>query len=569
MMNNNIFQALATEKDEVTLEVSHSTNAWTNRQGIRESDDKLKLSSDISTSRTNHMPNHIPNRREFPSIVNESNTDNGWGTVSYSKKKTSNKYDQHVNGGATRIMNIPVSQVRLDDNKPIRSSYASMAKSTTHQQHQQPQQNIRRSIQSSTIDDKTDIKRKTFTAQSAPRSTGEVVLPEYYKNRMGEDKNQYEIPQYEYEWIKRVGGLEKSESIENMWKGAMTCAISYFENNDYLQRNKFFANKINAGLAENEKMQENLIETICMQTTAILFHRLIKSDSVETVKTLLNSLPLYKAVNMHNYGSKYGTAAYSRIRLKYIDDLRIANNKKQQANKEEIAEAKKRIRDTNDRWNHYILQSVWNGNNPTHDCLYYGAYHSFEALLQHYLSTDMYVQLNNMLLVPNIQNESHYDIVENGKKSCEKQKAYIIRASQFQSCERLYNKTIQYLRDELPRIIEKEATMILSDSMSDQEMEIITQLKTELKTDDTGSESEGDNTNVVEMIKQGNIEGMITFIKRNKDKHAMICRTFQLWTESAKSDEILSDYLEDIKSYEEIMDIYTTAESKNPVSSDS
>ena len=379
----------------------------------------------------------------------------------------------------------------------------------------------------------TDSKKKSFS-QPVTQRKETIVLPDYYVKRVGEEQNIFEIPQSEYDWIKRVGALEKANSVGEMWNGIMGCAIGYYENKQFLQRNKFFVNKLNSELAFNQSKQEELIELICIQTTAILFHRLVKSDSAETVRILLNSLPLYKAVpgnpvDMTNLSRSNGANAYLRVRHNFINDLRIVQNKKGLSVKTEIDEASARIKKTETKWLEYILQSVWNGNNPIHDCLYYGACTSFECLLEHYLKLNMHVELNIMMLQPNIQNETHVDIVKNGRKACEKQSSFIIRNIQFEECEKLYNRTIEMLKN-----YTKDTNMFETDEDT---IEIPTSI------------SDGDNVNVYSLINSGDIDGMIAHINRNKNNPTIINKTLEIWQSTVDMDKTgqLVDYLEDLK----------------------
>ena len=386
----------------------------------------------------------------------------------------------------------------------------------------------------------TDSKKKSFSQPQIQR-TETIVLPDYYNQRVGEDKNVNEIPQSEYDWIKRLGALEKANSVGEMWNGIMACAIAYYENKQFLQRNKFFANKLTSELAFNQSKQEELIELICIQATAILFHRLVKSDSAETVKILLNSLPLYKAVpgnpvDMTNLSRSNGANAYLRVRHNFINDLRVVQNKKGSNDKTEIQSASIRIKNTEKKWLDYILQSVWNGNNPIHDCLYYGACTSFECLLEYYLKLNMHVELNAMMLQTNIQNETHVDIVKNGRKACEKQSSFIIRNIQFEECEKLYNRTIEMLKNYKK---DSDIFSLEEDTISD----------TTPPTQTTISNSDGDNVNVYSLINNGDIDGMIAHINRNKNNPTIITKTLEIWQSTVDMDKTgqLVDYLEDLK----------------------
>lgn len=479
-MSKNMFQILANDNnDEETLtESPHQDTSVLNKDS----------SNDVNVDENKNVK-----FRSFPVSEISLDSDN-WSNVKFNKKNT-------------RRMDVPVKNVNKE-------SYASA---------------LSKKVDNS--NNEIEIKKKSFSVQSVKKTSDTVILPDYYQKRMGE--NEYEIPQCEYDWVKRVGGLEKSESLEHMWRGAMACAISYFENKGMMQRNKFFSSKISSELAYDEQKQDYLVELICIQTTAILFHRLIKSDSVDNIKVLLNSLPIYKAVtgnpvDMTDISRSIGANSYMRIRYKFINDLRTVQNKKGLSTDEEISEASKRIANIENRWMKYIIQSVWNGNNPTHDCLYYGAYHTFEELLQYYLKLNMQKELKNMLTVPNIQNESHSNIVENGKKACEKQSAYIIREAQYKKCEILYNSTIKLLSE----YVESEPKQLIDN-------------KHKIESD-----SDGDILNVHSLINTGNIESMINHLVRNKNNKEIIINTIKIWNSIVESDStgVLCDYLEDVKS---------------------
>lgn len=396
---------------------------------------------------------------------------------------------------------------------------------------------------------KEDIKRKIFSMH-IPKHTGTIQLPAYYHNRSL--TNEFEIPQSEYDWVRKVGGLEKSDSIEHMLRGIMTCAITYFDDRNCMMKNKYFANKMSV----DQLKQEENIELLCMQTTSILFHRLIKSDSVETIKTILRNLPLYKAVpgnplnpaDAEKINRSEGLNAYMRMKHKFINDLRIVQRNKNMPVTEEMTNANARISTVEKKWTNYILQSVWNGNNPIHDCLYYGASSSLDYILSYYFEIGMTVQLNTMMLVPNVQNETHSDIVTNGKKACESQAKYIIKKKQYEECENLYNKTIETLRKSINEIVGDEAEMIVPTKHLLPSVGV--SIPCETKEDINNS---GDNQNVCDLIKSGEVEKMINHIKRlvDSNNYSLIEKTIELWQSTVNSDTSgqYADYLEDVKNH--------------------
>jgi len=384
------------------------------------------------------------------------------------------------------------------------------------------------------------VKKKCFSQKpSSSKSSEQVILPDYYKTRMG--NSQFEIPQNNYDWVKKVGGIEKCDKIENMFLGAMQCSILFFET--YMRDNLHFKQKITPDFADNTRKQDEIMDEICLQTTAILFHRLIKSDTVETVKMILTNLPLYSVVDQTNtLKDTIGGRAYHRVRSNYIRNLKITKRRINNATDLEIAEAPQFITVTNKRWLDYILQSVWNGNNPTHDCLYYGASKTFETLLDYYIKLKMNNELQKMLTEPNGQNETHSIIIENGQKACEKQSYYILRVPQFEKCTFLYNNTIKLLQQKIQND---------DDNDSDIEYSIVS---------DNNDSSAGDDVNVIDLIQKNDYDGMISFVKKNKDNHDIINKTFNIWDTIVKSDksdnsEVLNECLEEVRNNEDIMSI--------------
>jgi hypothetical protein len=626
--DDHIDDVIDSQNDE-TKESDSDTNVQTRTYSIPKSqplEDKAKKSwaSLISATASEvKTPGESPDKQvvftTMPSSVTQSNdadeTDGGgWQSVSRTSKskgrgqytpqrgnqngngnrnqRNYNKYHSNSNSNSNsnydvpkRQMNIPTSRIdEADKTKssdsiektetvPASPSYASIsAKKIDAIQPQTQSYSDRRSRTNDTKSgsaDNSGVAKKTFDAKPVQRQ-GNLNLPTYYGIRT--NQNEFEIPQCEYDWVKRVGGLEKSVTIEHMFKGAMACAISYFDN--YMTKNKFFHGKI----ALDERIQEEIIELICMQTTAILFHRLIKSDSVEIVKTVLSNVPLYRTVSGNptertGNGSKEsnGASIYMKVRSKFIDDLRITHKKTTTTyTDEQIEEARQRVARTEQKWQKYILQSVWNGNNPIHDCLYYGAKSSFQHLLCHYFETSMHKELNNMMLVRNIQNETHLNIVENGKKACDGQGSLnIIRRKQYKECEELYNKTVETLLKYMNRTLEDEANNILGNLLGSEEsksnnVDDATNDSEQIDNpfsptngasanDESGSESDadGDNVNIYSLISNGNVEGMANHINRcaKKSRYDIIHKTFEVWRDTAAADSKgeLADYISDVE----------------------
>lgn len=443
-----------------------------------------------------------------------------------------------------------------------------------------------------------DIKRKSFTTSIVKRE-GALELPAHYQQRSG--ANEFEIPQCEYPFIRRIGGLEKSESKDNMFRGLMACAISYYADKNLILKNKHFIGR----LSVNEKDQEDLIEEICMQTVAIFFHRSIKSDS-DAVKVICNNLPLYRAVpgnpaDMTPIKNSEAASAYIRLRHRFMQDLRVSQSKGMFA-QADVDAAAARVMITTKKWNDYILQSVWNGNNPIHDCLYYGADSALEYLLSTYYKLGMFSELSKMMLEPNNQNETHAVIMFNGMKVCESSSTFIIRRKQFAKCKTLYEKTIMSLKSHFDSLdtkaIDTKADSGLDLSSESTVSSIVTcgnlwctstvsgtcdcasviagrkvvsidsvdSDKTvcggagiativsasdcvKFKTSTETTDSDGDDGNVCTLMTSGNIEGMINHIQRcgKADNLDIYNKTITLWKATVDSDATgqYGDYLED------------------------
>ena len=500
MSAKNVFSALAeldvSDNESITSETESTSVSKTGGDKVRSKEDPWNLKN--KPNAVNNMPLAVERsseddtsktvpRRTFQ-VADSSDSkpsDSEWVAVKAKNKKPANKNQRnnkrhgsgsryHNKGGAgtdpgassqaetnsetetsvvdesthqTRKMDIPLDEPEKVAKPKV--SYASMIKESKH-------------VSSEPSVPKPEAKKKSFTAPIVKRD-GAIELPAYYKVR-GDDM--FEIPQNEYAFIKRVGGLEKSDGPKSMLLGVLNCGISYFNNQEFLLNNKFFKDRITTDPVK----QEDLMEQILMHAAAILFHRLTKSDDTASIQMILNNLPLYRIVTSNNYdhGSNsktptFGGPTFARIKNRWFANLRIIGGRDSRYNDpESIARATAANAETKRKLEHYILQSVWNCNNPIHDCLYYGASGSFRLLLNYYMSNGMKAQLNNMMLVPNIQGETHKDIVFNGKLACEKQSSYIIRRKQFGDCEDLYNRTIIKLREEMHDIAEAEAKEIVS-----------------------------------------------------------------------------------------------------------
>ncbi len=530
-------------------------NTYNSRDG---SDNSNKSASNEFTD---NSESNVPKR------IMDIPINNGTNNTSFSYNKSNNSESNSGQEYTERSYAKPISSfTKLEAYKQNRSGNPSNNSSTNS---------------SAQVVDDSQIAKKSFTAKTAPRKTT-IDLPAYYGVRSGKDP--FEIPQREYEWVKRVGGLEKSETIDHMFKGTLACAISFFDN--YMVKNEFFKDKIST----DDAKKDELIELVCMQTAAILFHRLIKSDSSDIVKTILTNLPLYRTVSGNptersNSSTSAGSIAYMRVRRNFINDLRISQGKTAtKCTNQEKQAAADRVTSTEKKWLNYILQSVWNGNNPVHDCLYYGANQSLEFLLLNYIQHSMLHQLNHMMLIPNIQNESHLTIIENGIKANENNGTLnIIRRKQFNDCAHLYNSTIKSLYAQINKLVDDEAGEILSQSAisdlvdksmskNDAKNDAKNDTKNDANTEDcneasdlidasltdenmlaseSDTEADGDNANICSLIYNGDVEGMSKHIERcaKKNQHKIIEKTFELWKSTAEADHTgaLNDYISDVE----------------------
>jgi hypothetical protein len=301
-----------------------------------------------------------------------------------------------------------------------------------------------------------------------------------------------------------------------------------------MNKNQFFIGKKTIN-------NEELLELILIQTFSILFHRSIKSDTVDIIKIILSNLPNYRIISgnpLENtpLANTNGALLYQKIKSKWIKLNRNLINAKKYEDNIKIEEYTSSIKTIENKWMNYIIQSIWNGNNPIHDCLYYGSSMCFDYILEYCYEKNLYDILTNMMSVSNGQNESHKDIVCNGKKSCEKDASYIIRKIHYTKCETLYNKTIELLQ-----------TKINNDNLFIDEYDNI---------------NANDNINVIDMLmnKDNNIiiNYIINYTKLNQ--YDIIIKTFKIWDDMVKNNDDLTNYLSDIKKLPELVDIINIIE---------
>ena len=376
-----------------------------------------------------------------------------------------------------------------------------------------------------------------------------LILPEHYSKRtIG---NIYEIPQFEADWIKRIGAILKSTTVEQMQKSLIQSGIVYFDN--YKNSNKYFIDKMNT----DEGKHEELLEEIIIQTVSIFIHLLIKQDTIATIKEIIENFPSYRNIigqhvtNSQQEKRTYGENIYMSLISKWIEQRKILHMSKklpEKYTKNDIDNAKQYITMKENKWTNYVMQSVWNGNNPIHDCLYYGSCRTLEFILSYCMKSNMYVQLNAMMSVPNIQNETHIDIINNGMNSCKnkleklgRKGAFTLRMEDFSKCKRFYNNTVDALRKHVTTIINHETDGILNSTINN------------VNTNNLDVLNDGDTTNIVELLQSNDMQGMISHIVKCsnlKNAKEVITSTFNFWEDIAKSNDKLKLLLDDVKAHE-------------------
>ena len=439
-------------------------------------------------------------------------------------KKDIEKKDKKIN---RRKFIDTVNNVSIETNSPwtIYKSKKNISTSSEnkYQKYDIKKRNFDVDINQKIFKDDEIIKKKSFTG--IVKEKCEIKLPAYYQIRSHD--NTYEIPQYESAWIKKIGGLEKSENTEMMFKGVILYAVSYYENSNYMNKNQYFIGKKSID-------NEELLELILIQTFSILFHRSIKSDTVDIIKIILGNLPNYRIISGNPLENTplvntNGALLYQKIKSKWIKLNRNLINARKNEDNDKINEYTSNIKSIETKWMNYITQSIWNGNNPIHDCLYYGSSMCFDYILEYCYEKNLYDILMNMMSISNGQNESHKDIVYNGKKSCEKDSSYIIRKIHYSKCEILYNKTIE--------LLQSKKNNLLVDEFNDNNM--------------------NDNINVIDMLMNKDDNNIINYIINYSklNQYDIIIKTFKIWDDMAKNNNDLLDYLSNIKKLSELSEV--------------
>jgi hypothetical protein len=548
MISTNMFAALS-ENDTTTTKVKIS-NILEQPKIL----DKLEKSN-LQQKMTN---NDLSFRTFEISNVSDGNNTSSWiGVKSKYKHNNSEINNTDKNNISSRKIEISNNQVPIDnstktklfpnskiDAETAKTTYASMISKDTP--YSKPYTYIKPNTEIPV--NNFEQKKKSFSNQTIKRD-GELQHPEHYQIR-SDDK--YEVPMNEYKWIRRVGGLEKADTIQNMIVGVVNCAANYFCDRTILLSNPFFK-KYLENITIKDKDQETLFELILIHTTSILLHRLIKSDTVDIIKTLINSFPIYRVIHGNPFehttlSNSNASVIYKHIKDKWLGNQRIINNHKKNPESIDPLRLQKAIDEdtfTHNLWSEYILQSVWNGNNLIHDCLYYGSKFTFGYLLEYYFTHNMIDELSAMMSKSNIQKETHKDIIYNGKKACEAQSTYILRKSHFEECERLYNKSIINIREHQK---EKQPIVITHTN---------TNTNTETNTYDT--------SNIIELINKQDVSCMVEHIvKCNQTKnYDVILATIDIWKSIVIENSNLSECLDDVIGCFEIQEILNIINASN------
>jgi len=353
-----------------------------------------------------------------------------------------------------------------------------------------------------------------------------IPSPEYYNKRSLNTK--YEIPQCkeQFTWIKKVGGLEKSTTIEKLIKGILISALSFFEDKTYMMSNTYFCDKISL----DHNKQEEVLEFICMNTTAIVLHRYVKSDNSVYCKKILENIPSYRLshnndIENSQYKNTVGANALLRIKDRWIYNNYIIANKTTHTS-DEISSAEDYINKVETTWRDYLVQSIWNCNNIIHTIIWNASISSFKFFSLYCYEFSMYKELAYMLEISNNNNppESINDIITRGEELSKlesiknQDSSYFYKKINYEECRKLIKTLLVDLKDKINSI---------------------------------DNSTYGDNANVCDLIINGDISGMINHIKKcYADKEfEIIKKTLELWESTVESDTTgnLIFYLLDVK----------------------
>jgi len=142
------------------------------------------------------------------------------------------------------VVEIPVQTRKLDIPNDYKQSYASMANKPMSAEVIEANEKKK--------SDFIEVKKKSFsTIAKSTNTINTGKLPEHYGIRDLNNNNQIHFTNPTF--IKKIGGLEKSNDIQSMYRGILTCSIEYFTNPECMMSCKFFRDKISA---DQEKQEE-------------------------------------------------------------------------------------------------------------------------------------------------------------------------------------------------------------------------------------------------------------------------------------------------------------------------
>lgn len=479
-----------------------------------------------------------------------------------SKSVSSQTSKEIINQSLTVEQSVPMATRRMPDTKP---SYANMAT--------KPALPVSKPVNKP--EEVIPFKTKSFSKPVVKPTENKInePLPEYYTKR--DENNEFQVHFNSPTFIKKVAGIEKSTNNQNMYQSILNCTIEYYSKPEYMMNTTFFRSKMGI---DNES-QEKVFMLVFVQVISLLVHRLVRSDSVDIIKAIFSNLPLFDAVSDQQIrrtgdakaNENLGIVVYERIRNRWISDMKTIKNiakRSDEAYFEELAKATERTEAIKKMLFEHLYQSEWNQNNLFHSVMYYGASKTMNELIKLGTERKMYTQLNKMLTVKNGINETYGEILTNGLADAEKNDKrnnvsnFLFRKRSFDECRRLYGIFMDVLRAHSASLIEKEANAILSESGIDVDDDVsipnIDMPVVNTNNDQSASEcNEFDDTNTLELLQSGNMEGMIDYIVKNHKLGNIqnIKSTIGIWKNIASSDNQYDDYLTDVLECIDIEDI--------------
>ena len=478
------------------------------------------------------------------------------------KSVSSNSSQKVPNENSTTYQ--PMAMRKMPDTKP---SYANMAN--------KPALPVTKPEKK---EEEIPFKTKSFSKpviRSNEAKTNEP-LPEYYTKR--DENNEFQVHFNSPTFIKKIAGIEKSTNNQNMYQSIVNCTIEYYSKSEYMMNTAFFRSKMGI---DNES-QEKVFILVFVQVISLLVHRLVRSDSVDIIKAIFTNLPLFDAVSDQHIrrtgdvkaNENLGIVVYERIRNRWITDMKTIKNMSKRSDVgyfEELTKATERTESTKKMLFEHLYQSEWNQNNLCHSAIYYGAAKTMNELIKIGIERKMYIQLNKMLTVKNGINETYGEILTSGLNDAEKNDKrnnvsnFLFRKRSFDECRRLYGVSMTVLREHSASLIEKEANDILSESgievdVDDSNLTIDMPIVSAVSENDKVPSSECnefDDTNTIELLQSGNMEGMIDYIVKNHKLGNIqnIKSTIGIWKNIASSDNQYEDYIVDVLECADIDDI--------------